>query len=220
MKIFCASLAFLVAVTGCGRQDLDTKALDGALRAGDFWSVEEVLRDAWQERAESEPTRRLYAQALLQHHWFDIGMGLDVRDSVIAYRIQIVGLVSDSASDAQVQQIWQTWCDQTMARRDSAKTLQRYRSFTEQWPDNSLAWHRRAVLEFQLGSWDEARRSFSRGIELDSTNASAQFNFGMALWKHGDTREALERWLVALKREPENMDFAHWVGRAALKLGK
>ncbi|MCP1246693.1 tetratricopeptide repeat protein [Acetobacter cerevisiae] len=70
-------------------------------------------------------------------------------------------------------------------------------------PD-ATSWFHVAIAYISLGRPAEAIKAYEQTLAQDPNHAFAMFDLGGTYWNLGDREKALEVWLKACKRFPEN----------------
>ncbi len=73
--------------------------------------------------------------------------------------------------------------------------------------DQLLAHFRRAQTAVESGHWTRAISEYGAAASLSSDDAAAQYNFGLALHRRGDEREAISAFQRAIKLAPDQAMF-------------
>jgi tetratricopeptide (TPR) repeat protein len=102
--------------------------------------------------------------------------------------------------------------------RDTLSALTNLSKAIERGPGNPKPLNLVGIVYGKLGEPDKAESLFRKALELDSTDASANFNLGMILWEAGEVRPAHGHWLKALKRLPHDEDVLDWFALSEKKL--
>jgi tetratricopeptide (TPR) repeat protein len=64
------------------------------------------------------------------------------------------------------------------------------------------AWHRRGLVRFQIGAWEEASADFRKALELDPASAVYWLSRHAAHAQQGQQDQALESWNQVVKHSP------------------
>ena len=94
--------------------------------------------------------------------------------------------------------------------RDTLSALGNLSKAIERGPGNPKPLNLAGIVYGKLGEPDKAESLFRKALEIDSADASANFNLGMILWEAGETRPAHGHWLKALKKLPHDEDVLYW----------
>ena len=70
--------------------------------------------------------------------------------------------------------------------------------------------------QLQAGQVEEAITKLQQALRLDPENASASYNYGLALLFQNKPEEAITRFQVALRSQPDNPEMLYFLARAEL----
>ena len=121
------------------------------------------------------------------------------------------------------EQLWiRAVADDTRGDRDQAVT--HYEAYLTQYPDDAAAWFRLGwALMAGLSQYEPAARAFSRALDIDPNDASAQVNLATCYAGLSREREAVAAYQKAFELRPElltSLFVNHEYGFTLVRLGE
>jgi tetratricopeptide (TPR) repeat protein len=211
---FAAALCLALCLAGCGRKDLEKGWI--SLGLGDY----PMAIRFFQAGVEADPGRYDahlgLGQSLLQKSFAEgdsaaFAYGLVQLEACrsLAPSNDISGLLADAYFERAKFQL---------RGRDTLSALANLSKAVERGPGNPKPLNLAGIVYGKLGETDKAESLFRKALELDSADASANFNLGMILWEAGEEQSAHGHWLKALKRLPQDEDVLYWYALSEKKL--
>ncbi|MCS6817535.1 MAG: tetratricopeptide repeat protein [Blastocatellia bacterium] len=99
------------------------------------------------------------------------------------------------------------------------RALEIYRALARAWPLAEV-YNNLALVELRLGQVEAAVSNFSRAVERAETDPDIRFNYGYALWKHGDFENALVQLRHVVRRRPADGEAHYLLGKSWHRLGR
>jgi len=69
---------------------------------------------------------------------------------------------------------------------------------------DSEVWYAQGNVELEAGRLEDAERSYGQAVRADPLSVDARFNWGLAAYRAGRTRDAIERWREVLQADPHH----------------
>ncbi len=131
------------------------------------------------------------------------------------------------ATPQPVSQIKQDCLDSLLRQADNCKeqqqndlAIEKYQQFLLWQPDDFQTWLNLGVLYLQEKRYFEALEAFTNIIEIDSSNALAHFNLGLAFENCGDLRHAFRAYRKAIACNPKLTEACNNLGGFLLFQGE
>ena len=209
-----ACLILAVSLFGCGGKDVEKGWV--SLGLGDYPMAIRFFQAAVEENPGLSDARLGLGQALLQKSFAE-------SDSA-AFNYGLVQLeacrsLSQSRDLAEIlTEAYYERARMQLRRGDTMTALASLSKSIDRGPRNPKPLNLVGIVYGKLGDSQKAETLFRKAIELDSADASANFNLGMMSWQAGDVRAAHGHWLKALKALPRDEDVLYWFALSEKRL--
>lgn len=215
MRRAAALLALIFTLWSCSSSDLEKGRI--CLRLGDAERAVGFLEQAIHDDPANLVARRFLAEALQQKvSSYDTTFEIQAhlwRRSVQEYRI-VYSRHPDSVLASHWKEAWLQWCAALEMAGDSMRALHQYREMLQWFPVDLDVLNATALRAYRKQNWSEAESLWTVAIQVDTTSIIAPFNLGMGYWLQGHTRQALEHWVQAFERNPQDTNVIAWMVQA------
>jgi tetratricopeptide (TPR) repeat protein len=208
----CAML--LAAAVNCSQSSLEKGAV--CLRLGDYEGAERFFSRALSDDPGDYGARLGMGKALLQRAADNAGDTLSWREACMHLEAART-LKPGETLNPFLSQAWSERARQLLEKKDTIAALEALTRAIGYAPRSAEPFNTAGIIYFRKGEIEKSRTLFARALSLDSANAPALFNLGMAAWSSGNYGEARDCWLRCLKITPSDETVLYWFARAEKK---
>lgn len=210
-----ASAALLAILLSCTGKNVEKG--NSCLRLGDYIMAREFFGRELARNPASFEARLGMGKSLLQQ-------AVDADNDTSSWRQALIHLEAARTLSPSTEilpllsQAWSTHARNLLLHRDTIASLGALSRAVEYDPRSVESLNLAGIIYYRIGDSGRSRALFLTALAIDSTHPSAHFNLGMIHWQKGESMDAHEHWLAALKSAPEDEDILYWFALSEKKL--